>query len=102
MATARDFEFTDDLVIENGDFKVIDSDKQHQEHIIRAEPGHFYEYPTLGAGAGSLLLSSETNQRIKQVIEENLIADNFRVNQIFIERGDIDERGIETDAIRIK
>ena len=102
MAIARDFEFVEDLVIQNGDFKVIDSDKQHEEHILRAEKGHFYQFPTLGGEVVSLINSSETNQKIRQSVQENLQADNFRVNQVLIDRDAEGNLEIKTDAIRRK
>jgi len=98
---AQDFELTDDMTIENGDFKIIESDQQHIEHIITAAPGNFYEHPTLGASFKSLLNSSETMQRIKQIIGEQLEKDDFVVKDIFIEKTE-DETNIEIDADRRK
>lgn len=83
---AQDFEFTTDMVIDTvtGDFKVIESDQQHQEHILKAKKGQFYEFPTLGADSNSLQNSTATNESIKQLIRENLEADNYRVNRVVI------------------
>jgi hypothetical protein len=98
---AQDMEFLEDLTIENGDFKVIESDQQHIEHIITARPGHFYEYPTLGAAKDDLINSSETRQRINQVITENLEQDDYTVKDIIIVRTE-DITSIEIDAKRRK
>lgn len=98
---AQDFEFTDDMVIDQGDFKVIESDQQHIDHIIRAEKGNFYEHPDLGVGAINLLNSSETRQRINQIITDNLVKDDYVVKDIIIERSE-DETVIQVDATRRK
>tara|TARA_R100001244_G_scaffold129327_1_gene100698 strand:- start:1349 stop:1657 length:309 start_codon:yes stop_codon:yes gene_type:complete len=98
---AQDWEFIDDMTIENGDFKIIESDQQHIEHILKAQKGHFYEHPTLGAGIDDLLNSSETNARINQIITENLEQDDFVVKDILISMID-NEKTVEIDAKRRK
>lgn len=100
---AQDFEFTDDLVIDpiTGDFSIIESDQQHIEHILNAAQGHFYQWPFLGADFAQLINSSETRQRIKQVITEHLAMDDYVVKDILIETTDNGTQ-IEVDADRRK
>ena len=100
---AQDFEFLEDMTIDTvkGDFKIIESDQQHIEHIITAKKGHFYEWPTLGAGKDDLINSSQTTARIKQVITDNLKQDDYDVKEIIIEKVDGDTF-IEVDAKRRK
>lgn len=98
---AQDFEFLEDMTIDavKGDFKVIESDQQHIEHIITANPGHFYEFPTLGAGKDNLINSSQTRARINQVITDHLKQDDYNVKAIIIETIE-NETTIEVDAKR--
>jgi len=98
---AQDFELTDDMTIENGDFKIIESDQQHIEHIVTAAPGNFYEYPTLGVNSKQLLNSTETQARIRQIISEELEKDDFVVKDILLEKTE-DSTIIEVDADRRK
>jgi len=48
---------TDDLAIENGDFVVIDSTKQHQSLLIRLKKGELRQYPKTGVGVDEFLLN---------------------------------------------
>ncbi len=100
---AQDFEFTDDMVIDEakGDFKIIESDQQHIDHIITAGKGNFYEFPTLGVNSVQLINSSKTNARINQIIKEELEKDDFTVKDIFITKED-NSTIIEVDAKRRK
>ncbi len=102
MAT-QDFEFIDDMVIDvaKGDFSIIESDQQHIEHIITANKGHFYEFPTIGAGKDDLLNSSESRARINQVISENLEQDDYKNAEIRITKEE-DLTTIEVAAKRRK
>lgn len=96
---AQDWEFEDDMTIEDGDFKIIESDQQHIQHIVQAKKGQYYEFPTLGAGADDLLNSSISKQRINQIITESLVQDDYVVKDIFITT-DGDNTTIEIDAKR--
>lgn len=101
MAEVQDIEIIDDIAIVDGDLKLVDSDQQHIEHILRANPGHFYQWPTLGVGADQNKLASISPQVIKQQIKQNLESDNFRVNKVEV-LGVIDDFTINIDAIRLK
>lgn len=101
MAEVVDIEVKDDIEIFNGDLKLAESDQQHVEHILRARPGQFYQFPTLGVGVDDKKLASINAQVFKQQIKQNLQADNFRVNKIDI-LGDIDNFTIDIAAERLK
>ncbi len=103
MALAKDFEFTDDMVIDvvKGDFSIVESDQQHIEHIVKAAKGHFYEFPLLGADSNKLINSSQTRARINQVITDHLNQDDYDVKEINIEVVE-NETFIEVDAKRRK
>ena len=79
-----DIVFKEDIEFENGDYKIAESDGQHIEHILKANPGQFYQFPTLGAGVNSLKNSNISKLDLEQLIREHLLKDNFRINSINI------------------
>ena len=79
-----DIVFKEDIEFENGDYKIAESDGQHIEHILKANPGQFYQFPTLGAGVNSLQNSNISKLDLEQLIREHLLKDNFRINSIII------------------
>lgn len=97
----KDIEIIDDIVIVDGDLKIIESDQQHIEHILRANPGHFYQHPTLGIGVDDNKLGSINPQVLKQQIQQNLEADNYRINKIEI-LTNVDGFAASIDAERLK
>lgn len=77
----KDFLVDDDgdLLIIGGDWAVGLSDQQNIEDIIRAFPGWWKQYPTLGVGAISFL-NSGNDQEFEADIAVNLKSDGFKVN----------------------
>lgn len=73
-----------DLVIENGDFKVADSDMQHIELICITDLGHWKEYPLLGVGIEKYISSSGQMDALKRSINIQLASDGYKVSQILI------------------
>jgi hypothetical protein len=55
FASMKDLSFTNDLVIENGDFVVATSDEQHQRDILKAYKGEFKISPEVGVGIEQML-----------------------------------------------
>ena len=55
-----------DIVIVNGDLDVGLSDNMHIEHILRAKPGNFYQWPTLGVGVLDLQLGPGQEVTLRQ------------------------------------
>lgn len=70
-----DIIFLDDLEISGGDISIGYSDDQHVEHILKANPGQYYQYPDVGYGIynrlnGTIDVQTET-KLIKQAIEND-------------------------------
>ncbi len=74
-----------DLQIRNNDLYVNESDQQHVEHILRANKGHYRQYPLVGIAVDQNLNGSINPQELKQEIKLQLIADNYTVKQIKID-----------------
>ena len=101
MALVEDILINDDIAFKNGDLLVGESDAQHIEHIFKAKPGQFYQFPTLGIGIEDGIKGGINKQADRQNIKQNLESDNYRINKIEI-TGDIDDKRISVDAIRIR
>jgi hypothetical protein len=97
---AKDFIFTDDLVIRNGDFLVEASDGQHIEHILKADRGQFRQWPLVGVGLQRSKNASLRPQELKQEVKLQLRADNFKVKAVKVKPGD--NLAIEVDAKRVR
>lgn len=97
---AKDIIFDGDLVIENGDFLVAESDGQHIEHILRADRGQFRQSPLVGVGLQKQDNASPNRQKLKQEIKLQLRADGFTVKKLELSDGDV--LGIDIDAKRVK
>lgn len=83
MADLQDILLDDgnDLVIENGDIAVGMADSQCIKHIIEAAPGHWKQWPLVGANILQVLNGTVTT-KTKRDIRLQLIADGFSVNSI--------------------
>ena len=83
----NDIYYTTELVIENGDFVVQESENQHIEHILRANEGDYLQYPKSGAGVNIKILNSSLNsielrKKIKRGLEDDgYKLTDFEVNQ---------------------
>lgn len=73
-----------DLVIENGDFKVSNSDNQHIELICITDVGHWKEYPLLGVGIEKYIASSGQTEPLKRAIKVQLASDGYKVAQVVV------------------
>lgn len=89
-------ETTNDLIIENGDFRIGESDQQHIQTILHAQAGQFYETPLIGVGILDHLNSGITAARIKNIITKHLTSDNYEVKNVSV----ADDFTIEIDAVR--
>lgn len=67
----------EDVIIENGDFKVFNSDQQHIQHILKAMPGQYYQHPLIGLGIALYKSASISPQQLKQKIKNQLKADDY-------------------------
>ncbi len=66
-----------DLIIENGDFKIGESDQQSIELIIDSYLGHWKESPLCGVGVDLFLNSSGQQLALKRAISVQLEADGM-------------------------
>lgn len=96
-----EFIINDDIEIKNGDLVVAFSDDQNIEFILRAKPGHFYQFPTLGVGVVDLIKGKIDRQALKQIITTNLESDNYRINKIDV-GGNVDELITSIDAEKLR
>lgn len=92
--------YRQDLVIQNGDFLVDESDNQHIEHILKAAPGQFRQWPLIGVSAYLMQGASVDRQALVQKIRVQLAADNYIVRSVKVTPGD--EMKVEIDAKRKK
>lgn len=88
----------EDLEIRQGDFFVNDSDQQHIQHILKAKPGQFYQYPFVGLGVVDFRGASLNPQRLKQLIKIQLKADNYTPTVVDVSPDFI----VNIDAERLK
>ena len=86
------------MLISLGDFNVNDSDQQHVQDILKAEPGHFYQHPTLGAGVNRLIAASVDPSDIEKSIRIGLEADNYNPREVKVSN----DFEVSIDATRLK
>lgn len=65
------------MIIENGDFKIGESDQQSIELIIDSYLGHWKESPLCGVGVDLFLNSSGQQLALKRAISIQLEADGM-------------------------
>jgi hypothetical protein len=91
-------DLNNDLIIEDGDWVIAQSDDQNIEAILLAEKGQFYEFPLLGYGITRRLFGPFDRLTERKDIREALRRDNYNVKVLNIE-GNV---GIEVDADKVK
>ncbi|MCP3686128.1 MAG: hypothetical protein GY861_26065 [bacterium] len=81
----NDIIYTDTLQIANGDFVVEDSKNQHTEHNLRANPGDYFQYPTLGAGINKKILNSSIDEiSMRKKIKRSLEMDKYKLKDFLV------------------
>lgn len=87
MAKSKDIllDADGDIIIENGDFKIGDSDYQHLQDNIEAQKGWFRESSHLGCAVLNKL-NSAIDSAFLQTIRINLEADGYKVEEISISK----------------
>jgi hypothetical protein len=100
MATAKDIDLTDelDLRVENGDFKIAESDQNHIINLCKAYLGGYKQFPLVGVGIDLYIASGGTQQILKRSISVQLESDGFKVNEIKV----LEEDNYYIDANRIE
>lgn len=76
-----------ELLIKNGDFVIDESDRQHVEHIVIANPGEFKETPNLGFGAINKIKSNADKYRFKRDLKIQLGFDGYNDPTIDLSKG---------------
>lgn len=87
----------EDLSFKDGDFYVGNSDQQHVQHILKADKGHFRQWPLLGVGILDYVNGAVEPEVIRQLITTNLKNDNYNVKQVVV----TNDYKISIDAERI-
>ena len=96
-----DISATEDIEVENGDFKLIQSDGQHIEAILQAGKGQFIGTPLLGVDMQKYINAPTSSRELRQDVITELTRDNYKVNKLDT-AGTIDEIGLNIDAIKLK
>ena len=79
---ARNFDLAlknNDLLIQDGDFVITESDQQHIIDTINAFPGWWKEFPADGVGILRYLRSSGEEQRLCRDVKIQLTSDGYQV-----------------------
>ncbi len=99
MALVEDFllDSDQDLQIVDGDILIGASDQQHVEYIMKADRGHFRQYPLIGVGIERNINGPVNVQEIKQRIERQLESDNYNVRKVEVTLAG----KISIDAVRL-
>lgn len=74
------------LAIASGDFKMGESDRQHQKLLLITDKGAWKEFPTAGVGAANYLEAENPADLIKEV-RQQFAADGMKVSGIAVENG---------------
>jgi hypothetical protein len=72
----------DDLVIENGDFVIAPSDKQHIKDILQSAPGWYKEFPLVGFNPFARLNARNNKQALNKDAKIQLQADGYNVSAL--------------------
>jgi hypothetical protein len=81
----KDLNWDSDIVINNGDFVLAESDQQHQADIIQAFKGNYKEFPLVGVGIDLYNHATVDESELGSVIKKQLEADGYVVNSITID-----------------
>lgn len=77
----------DDLLIENGDFVIGDSDKQNVKLIVDSFKGEFKEFPLVGFGAIGYVKTNTSEMKFKRDLKIQLENDNYLNPKIDVSEG---------------
>jgi len=87
-----------ELVILDGDFKIVESDTTHIELILREHLGGFKQFPLVGMGIDDELASPGRQQIIKRNMGVQLTNDGYKLNAVAL----LADATYKIDADRIK
>ena len=76
-----------DLIFQNGDFKIGESEEQEIKMILQAVKNDYKQYPELGVDLIKFIGSSGSNLKLKKEIKVNLRIDNKTNNRFTVKNG---------------
>lgn len=79
----------EELVIQDGDFKIGPSDLQHVYHIIRIPKGAWKQFPLTGVGEARFL-NAPLGASLRRDIQLQLQADGYRLKSIGLKNNALD------------
>lgn len=88
---------SNDLIIQNGDFKVGESDPQHIQLIIESYIGSWKQFPLLGVGISFYKNSSGQSLALKRSIAIQLETDGYDKPDVRVNPGDIMDVSVITE-----
>jgi len=77
--------YGNDLLIENGDLAIAESDAQHIADTMNAFPGWWKENPADGVGVFQYFNSAGQEQTLKRNLRIQLISDGYNVSNPEVE-----------------
>ena len=79
-----DFMLSDtfDLVIENGDFKVVESTRQHQLCLLMAAKGEYKQNPTIGVELNKQILNDVGKDELESAITKEFEDDGMKIRAL--------------------
>lgn len=84
----KDFllDMTGKTLFADGDIRTGESDRQHQDHLIRCAKGSFKQFPATCVGAADFLEDEDEGGLVREV-RNQFTADGMTVRRIAIEDG---------------
>ena len=70
------------LLIENGDFALVESEQDHIKDIVLDNKGEWKQFPLVGVGALQFLNATRNLDDVRKKIQVQLEYDDFRVDSI--------------------
>lgn len=84
-----------------GDFSIVDSNILNQFTLITASPGHFYQWPTLGADIRSAINAPVELQFFRARVIAEFGKDGYELT-VYDFEGSPDGFTVDIDAIKIR
>ena len=76
-----------DLLIENGDFVIGESDQQHVLDILDSQKGEWKEFPLIGFGAINYIKTNVSEDEFKRDLKIQLSYDDYENSNIDLRQG---------------
>jgi hypothetical protein len=73
-----------DFVIENGDFKIANTNEQESYYILQSHKGQYYQSPRLGAAILKYQNADVNKNELRKIIRTELRRDGFIVNNVYL------------------